>query len=318
MINDVVSWIEQNLQISPASQARLLATLAIIVVLLVLRRLAVAFVDRRTEEIATQYRWRKGIGYATLVVGIILVGSVWLQNAASLVTYLGLLSAALVIALQDPITNFVGWIFIIWRRPFSVGDRIEIGDHSGDVVDIRFFQFTLMEIRNWVDADQSTGRVLHLPNRRVFSDGVANFSRGFTYIWNEIPVTITFESDWAKAKTILAGIAERHAAHLSEAARERLNEAARRYMITYDKLTPIVYTKVIDIGVTLTLRYLCDPRGRRTSEHAVWEEILAAFAREPDIEFAYPTERIYYHPVEGRPLLRPEPAGRHPLEKDNA
>jgi small-conductance mechanosensitive channel len=80
-------------------------------------------------------------------------------SGGSVVTYLGLVSAALVIALQDPITNFVGWVFIISRRPFEIEDRIQIGEDAGDVIDIRFFQFSLNEIGNWVDADQSTGRI---------------------------------------------------------------------------------------------------------------------------------------------------------------
>ena len=67
----------------------------------------------------------------------------------------------------------------------------------------RIFMFTLMEIGNWVDADQSTGRVIHIPNGKVFKEVLANYSKGFQYIWNEIPVLVTFESNWKKAKEIL-------------------------------------------------------------------------------------------------------------------
>jgi small-conductance mechanosensitive channel len=232
-----------------------------------------------------------------------------MRGAGSLATYLGLVSAALVIALQDPISNFVGWVFIVSRRPFEIEDRIQIGEDAGDVIDIRFFQFSLLEIGNWVDADQSTGRVLHIPNRRVFAENVANYSQGFSYIWNEIAVVVTFESDWRKAKHELLAIAQRHAAQASSKARERIRRASKRYLIYYKNLTPIVYTKVIDYGITLTIRYLCAPQRRRSTTEAIWEDVLTFVAGEPTIEFAYPTQRIYYHPVEGPPELGPKRSG---------
>ena len=74
-------------------------------------------------------------------------------------TFLGLLSAGVAIALKDPLVNLAGWGFIVWRKPFGIGDRIQLGDSRGDVIDQRIFMFTLMEIGNWVDAERSTGRV---------------------------------------------------------------------------------------------------------------------------------------------------------------
>jgi small-conductance mechanosensitive channel len=280
----------------------------VIFLLLLLRPLISAIVSRRTDDVTTLYRWRKVSEYTTLILGLFLISRIWITSTQSVVTYLGLLSAGLAIALQDPIANIVGWLFIVWRRPLEVGDRIEIGDHAGDVIDIRFFQFSLLEIRAWVDADQSTGRILHIPNKKIFSDAIANYSKGFAYIWHEIPVEITFESDWRKAKKLLGEIAERHAIQNAEIVRKQIRQSAKRYMINYENLTPIVYTKVNPSGVLLTLRYLSDPRQRRVTEEKVWEDILTAFEKEPKIEFAYPTQRIYYHPAEGRPSLGPDEA----------
>jgi small-conductance mechanosensitive channel len=285
--------------------------------LFLLRPIVIAIVSRRSDDITTLYRWRKASEYTALILGLYLISRIWFTSTQSLATYLGLLSAGLAIALQDPIANFVGWLFIVWRRPLEVGDRIEIGPYAGDVIDIRFFQFSLMEIRAWVDADQSTGRVLHVPNKKIFSDGIANYHRGFAYIWHEIPVEITFESDWRKAKKLLAGIAERHSIHHEEKARAQIRKAAKRYMINYDNLTPIVYTKVNPSGVLLTLRYLSDPRQRRATEEKIWEDILDAFEVEPKIEFAYPTQRIYYHPAEGRPSLRPDQLPSPPDQEES-
>jgi small-conductance mechanosensitive channel len=225
----------------------------------------------------------------------------------SLATYLGLLSAGLAVALKDPIVDLIAWVFIVWRRTFEVGDRIQIGNYAGDVVDIRLFQFSLMEIGNWVDADQSTGRILHLPNEMVFTSVLANYTKGSQYIWNEIPVLVTFESNWEKAKSILREIARDHADEMSASAEVSFREAARKYLIQYDTLTSTVYTSVKDSGIMLTIRYLCEPRQRRDSAQSIWESILHAFEKHSDIDLAYPTQRFYNNVVEGKPGNKPEP-----------
>jgi small-conductance mechanosensitive channel len=301
MLPELTQWIEQTLKIKPAVQEDIFYTLLVLLGLLLARLVILNLVNRRTDDPSVIYRWRKALGYVLVIIGTFLLVVIWLSGFGSLATYFGLLSAALVIALQDPITNLVGWVFIIWRRPFEVGDRIELAGHAGDVIDLRVFQFTLLELRNWVDADQSTGRILHVPNRKVFSDPIANATKGFNYIWNEMPMLVTYESDWRLAKSLLQDIAERHAAYLSENAREQVRQAARHYMIFYGKLTPIVYTRVVASGVQLTVRYLCDPRQRRSTEQAIWEDILDAFAAEPTIELAYPTQRITMTPPPASP-----------------
>jgi small-conductance mechanosensitive channel len=311
---DISSWIEQNFQINVDNQNNLLYTVIVILGLLLLRQIVNFFVRRRTDDAETIYRWRKAMEYLTLVLGFIALILIWLPDASSFATYLGLVSAGLAIALQDPITDFVGWIFIVWRHPFSLGDRIQIGEHAGDVVDIRYFQFSILEIGNWVDADQSTGRVMHIPNKKVFTEALANYSEGLSFIWNELSVDVTFESDWARTKELLEAIAATHATQRGEEARKQLKEVADRYYISYQKLTPIVYTRVIDIGVRLTIRFLVLPRNRRSTENGMWEDILTAFAAEPAIDFAYPTMRRYTNPEEGKQALRPEVIDR-PLDK---
>ena len=306
MVEDITIWIEQNFSISSNVQSNLLATITVILALLILRQITNFFVRRRTDDAATIYRWRKATEYLALLLGVIALIIIWLPDASSFATYLGLLSAGLAIALQDPIGNFVGWIFILWRHPFSLGDRIQIGEYAGDVVDVSYFQFSLLEIGGWVDADQSTGRVLRVPNKTIFTTTLANYSEGFSYIWNELEVVVTFESDWARAKEILVELSDIHATQKSDAAKKQISAAARKYLINYENLTPIVYTRVIDFGVRLTIRYLTEPRQRRNTENLLWEDVLNTFAAEPTIEFAYPTVRRYIHPEESKPALRPD------------
>jgi small-conductance mechanosensitive channel len=300
-----IQSLQQAFDLNPELQSRLLASFVVLLLLWVLRQFTVHVVNRQTTDVATQYRWRKVSTYLVGLAGLFLVGRIWVPGMRSLATFLGLVSAGLAIALQDPVANLAGWAFIMWRRPFGVGDRIQIGDHAGDVIDVRIFQFTLLEIGNWVDADQSTGRILHVPNRSVFTQVLANYSRGFAYIWNEIPVLVTFESNWQKAKSILQAVADEHAGDMDTAVRERVQQAARRFMIFYPTLTPTVYTRVCASGVELTIRYLCKPRRRRATEQAIWEDVLRAFAQHRDIEFAYPTQRFYARwreevPADGR------------------
>ncbi len=289
------NWVQDLLNLETAASQRLLTSCLILVTIFVLRWLVLALVNRRHDDVKIRYRWKKTSQYVAAVVAVLMLGRVWFEGFQSVATYFGILSAGLAIALKELVANFVGWAFILWRRPFEVGDRIQIGDVSGDVIDLRIFQFTVLEIGNWVDADQSTGRVIHINNGAVFTQNLANYSKGFQFIWNEIPVLVTFESDWRKAREILSEIANHHGQDLSDAAQERLREAARRFMIFYTKLTPAVFTTVKDCGVMLTIRYLCDPRRRRGTEQAIWEDILDAFAATDDIDFAYPTQRFYHN-----------------------
>jgi small-conductance mechanosensitive channel len=260
----------------------------------------------RDREVQAQYRIRKLVAYITWALVFLVLGRIWFAGFQAVSTYLGLLSAGIAIAMQAPLVNLAGWAFILWRQPFKVGDRIQVGDYRGDVIDQRIFNFSLVEIGNWVDADQSTGRVLHVPNGKVFTEVLANYGQGFQYIWNEIPVLLTFESDWRRAKQLLLQVAEHHCTAIGSRAQQQLREAAKKFMIFYKTLTPTVYTSVRDSGVLLTIRYLCDPRKRRGSEQEIWEAILDAFAGHDDIDFAYPTQRLYHNYREGKPGTRPE------------
>jgi small-conductance mechanosensitive channel len=299
-MNDLKDWLVPAATLPVAVRQQLVGTFVALVLLAAARLLVLRVLYRGSRDPRVLYRWRKTVTYTTFVLAFMVVGRIWSTGFSSLSTFLGLLTAGLAIALQDPIVNLAGWLFILWRRPFAVGDRIQIGDHQGDVIDIRVFQSTILEIGNWVHADQSTGRVIHIPNGKVFRETQANFTQAFAYIWNEIPVLVTFESDWRRAKGLLEEIAVRHALHLSAAAEEEIRAAARQFMIFYTKLSPAVYTSVADSGVTLTIRYLCDPRQRRGTSQAIWEDVLDTFAACDDIDLAYPTYRYYDNVSEGK------------------
>jgi small-conductance mechanosensitive channel len=292
-LSEITLWFQNQYELRPQFYQNLLWSIALLLGLWLLRRWVLYLVAKQGSDVRLRYLWRKTTSYIYYLSIVIVLGSIWLDDLSNLVTYLGLLSAGVAIALSDPITNVAGWLFIFLRGPFKVGDRIRIGEHAGDVIDSRIFQFTLLEIGNWVDADQSTGRMIHIPNRKVFSEPMANYSKGFQFIWNEIPVLITFESDWRKAKTLLSSIIHTYEQEFRQDVEQQLQSTAQDFLIFTPTTTPIVYTSVKDSGVLLTIRYLCKPHERRATSEVIWEEILEKFEADADIHLAYPTTRFY-------------------------
>ena len=278
----------------------------VVAIIWVVRLLILRLAYRRSSmDARARYQWRKTSAYVAVFVGVFVFFRIWVGAISSLATFFGLLSAGIAIALKDPLANFAGWLFIVWKRPFAPGDRITIRAHTGDVIDQSVFMFTLLEVGTETGANQSTGRIIHLPNGWMFTDSVINFTRGFPYVWNEIPVLVSFESNWRAAKQILFDISAEHGNKLSDDAERRLRRAAQEFLIFYSKLTPTVYTAVRQSGVELTMRYLVEPRRRRGSEQQIWEAILDGFAVHDDIEFAYPTRRIFQNAIEGKPGVLP-------------
>ena len=298
--------IGQNVNVSgiPDLYYRLIITGAIVIVLIGVRFLFNSLIVKKIKDVKTKYIWRKSGDYIIFLVALLLIGRTWFVAVQSIATFVGIITAGLTIALRELLVDLAGWLFIITRRPFNLGDRIEIGEVKGDVIDIRAFKFTLLEVGNWVDGEQSTGRIVHVPNRDIFRERIYNYTMGFRFIWNEISIVITYESNYEKAKNILQNIVEKHSANLSDKAAEKVIEAAQKFLIYYSSLTPIVYTRVIDYGIKLTMRYICSPKMRRVSEHRIYEDIILAFSREDDVDFAYPTYRIFRNLEEGKKGLR--------------
>jgi len=253
---------------------------------------AIKIVNRSSLDLRTKHKIRKLILYISTAVNLVILSLIWVKNIRTFSILLSVIGAGLVIALQDAIMCMAGWFIILIRKPYDVGDRVEISGIKGDVIDIRLFQTTLLEIGNWVKDEQSTGRIVHVPNKNIFISPVFNYTREFEYIWNELKVVVTFESDWKKAKDIMLSFASEKAEVIRENVRRKIKKMAEKYLIFYEKLTPIVYVKIVDYGIELSLRYLTIAKNRRSSESELAESILDSFQMESDINFAYPTYRI--------------------------
>jgi small-conductance mechanosensitive channel len=277
---------------SPAFLQILLTLIAILVtylITLIVKRI----INRTIKDIKRKHTLRKFTIYIATFLCLVTIILIWIKRVGSVTTIVSVLGAGLTLALHQPITSIAGWLLILIRRPYETGDRVQLGNIKGDVIDIRLFYTSILEIGNWVDADQSTGRVIHCPNGKVFAEPIFNYTRGFEYLWNEIKIIVTFESNWKKAKDVIQEIGSKDYVDLGEKVRAKIKRMSKKYMIHYDKLTPIVWVNIVDFGVELTLRYLTDARKRRSTQDAICHSILDRFDKEPDIDFAYPTYRIY-------------------------
>lgn len=291
-MKEIKEKILQYLQGSPELTAQIIETIAVLLLLWLIKVIITQLVVRSIKNKKTGYKWKKYISYTIGIISVFAIFQIWFTSITSLATFLGLLSAGIAIALKDPVSDIAAWLYIIISHPFKIGDRIEIGNKKGDVIDIRTFKFTILEIGNWVDADQSTGRVIHIPNHDVFTDSLANYTSDFEFIWNEMQVLITFESDWKKAKKLLQDIVNEETGDFVQDAEEQIKKAEKSYLIEYRYLTAIVYTDIKESGVNLSVRYLTDSRKRRGTAQAIWERVLEEFYKCEDINFAYKSLRI--------------------------
>lgn len=262
----------------------ILVSIIIIVAAYVLIRILRRLVPRYIEEPERQYRTAKLIGRFVGMTAFLAILFVWGSGQGpGLATILTVIGAGLAIANREVLLSFAAWINIVVRNPYNQGDRIEVNGIQGDVIDIRLLHSTLMETGGWVKADQSTGRIVHFPNAWLYQFGVYNYTKGFKFIWNEIPFTLTLDSDWRSAREIISEIASETADIVEQQVKQQLRQMSREYLVHYSILTPFVYVSLTDHGVVLTLRYLAEVRKRRGTEHALTVSILEAFEKNNEI-----------------------------------
>jgi len=261
-------------------------SIAITVLILLITKLIKSIIYRKVNDSVKYYSIKQVINYIVGILIIVLNFIIWLDSVSNVATYIGLLSAGIAIALKEVFTNIAGWILLEFRKPFEVSHRIMIGEQKGDVIDKRLFHFTLMEVSSFEDGEQSTGRIIDIPNSFVFTYAIVNYTKGFEYIWNEIKILLSFDSNWRKAKDNLLNIANKDTDITTEKVSKQIKNASKKYMIQYNKFTPIVYMDVKENGIQLTLRYLCEPKRRRITSNKIWEDVLDMIEQFPDVKLA--------------------------------
>jgi len=271
--------------------SKVFGSLVLILLLAILKNVINRIIKKQVKSNRAIYKWQRVNTNIIYGVAVVFLAIIWLTGIKSLTTFIGIITAALAFALKDIVTDLAGYLFVLAKQPFTIGDRIEIKGIKGDVLQFDWFQITLLEVGNWVDSEQSTGRIIYLPISNILTENVSNYSAGFDWIWNELIVMVTYESDWKKAKRIIADISKQETLQNNGNLEKALKKAMQKHLIEYKNVDPIVYTKAVDSGIELHLRYLIPPKKKRFSEHLLWEAILDRFDQEDDIEMAYITYR---------------------------
>lgn len=265
-----------------------------------LARFAQRQISTNIEDINRRHTLRKAVSYGFSILLLLFAVALFAESLTGVGAVLALLVAGVALALQDVLRSVVGWIYISSRSGIEVGSRIEVGGVMGDVIDIGVLKTTLMEVGGpLVYGRQSTGRLVTLPNYRLLSDTVLGSNVWNPFVWQEVQLTVPFQSDWRRAEEILRSIADEMHEEIAHDLRSGFARLERRYAFKYPTLTPIVYVSLGTSGVDLTLRFLTHVRRRRGSVDRVTREVLARFAEEPNVRIEYATYRVYRHGEEG-------------------
>ena len=146
MVQNIINDLREYHNSYHSQIEHLLLSILIVVIMIILRKIMISIITKNTNDPKTIYYSKRIIGYSTTFLTILILCGIWIQGFGSIGTYLGIASAGIAIALHETIANIAGWFFILWRKPFVIGDRIQIGETKGDVIDLRLFQFSMVEV----------------------------------------------------------------------------------------------------------------------------------------------------------------------------
>jgi small-conductance mechanosensitive channel len=285
-----VSWIRDY-------DDRLVATAVVAAVLYVAARILVWATRRGIKDERRRYTVRKVIRYSSLVTFLVVALGIWAQRLQGLLLIMGATGAGLAIALAPVLVSMAGWALITWSRLYQVGDRVQIGTVIGDVVDIGLIRTTLLEIGNWVGADQLTGRTMVVANAAVFKDPVFNYTQGSPYIWDEFTIPVAYGPKWEQAQRVMLAAIADYSDEIGPAAQASMQDLPGASLVGVPETRPQVYITVTEHWVACTLRYVVHARSRRTVKHRLQTQVLKALAKE-GIEIASPALTVVRYPAE--------------------
>lgn len=237
-------------------------------------------------ERARQARFwtHQGLNLVSTIVIVFGLLSIWFDDPARLATAVGLFSAGLAFALQRVVTAFAGYIVILRGNNFTVGDRIAMGGVRGDVLALGFIQTTLMEMgvapgsdagpSVWVKSRQFTGRIVTVSNAKIFDEPVYNYTRDFTFIWEEMSLTVRYEDDRTEVERILLDAARRHAVDPAEISAEAAESLERRFELRRLDFEPKVFLRLTPNWLEMNLRFVSRDHGTRAVKDLIARDVL--------------------------------------------
>ena len=230
-------------------------------------------INKKVTDNATRYRVKKIISLVSYALIILLTIISFTGKVQYFTVSIGLISAGIAFALQEVILSTAGWFAIFSTNIYKPGDRIEINGVKGDVIDIGVTKTTLMEIGEWVNSDNYSGRIVQISNAFIFKGSVHNYSSDFPFVWDEINLPIKYDSDISLAKEIILTEAENSLTTYAEFAKKHWQHMVQKYMIEDAIITPTLTLKLTDNWIEFNLRYIVDYKKRRLTKNNLFSNI---------------------------------------------
>ncbi|MCO6511702.1 MAG: mechanosensitive ion channel [Aridibacter famidurans] len=285
--------------LSDPTVIRVITAVVGLVVIIVIARIIRSSITRYVSGTDSRYRLRKFITFLAYILVALMISVIFSDQLSGLTVAFGVAGAGIAFALQEVIASFAGWFAIHFAQFYKTGDRVEVGGIKGDVIDISFLRTILMEIREWVDGDLYTGRVVRVANSFVFKAPVYNYSGEFPFLWDEIKIPVKYGSDHKLARRILLGVAEKILEDYAREAAVSWEEFSKRFLLESALTEPMVTMVANDNWIEFTMRYVVDFNKRRTTKDLLFSTILDDFDKtEGAVQIASAT----FHLVEAPPI----------------
>jgi len=238
--------------------------------------LAKAAATKKIEDTNLRYTTRKAISFVGYLVALVVVLAIFSKQMSNLTVIIGALSVGIGFALRELIQSIIGWAIISFAGLYKPGERIQVGNIMGDVIDINPMMTTVMECGEWVKADLYNGRLVRISNSLVFSDKIINYTADFPFLWDEIVIPVRTVSDHRLARTLIETCARSEVTRISQESKDAWLKFMRRYRVEDANLDPMVTMSFDSNYIEFTLRYVVDYRFRRSTKDRLFKSILAA------------------------------------------
>lgn len=231
--------------------------------------------DSHSSKNKFNFRERSNI-FANIIIVIILI-SIWEGHLKNIVTIISFVAGATTLAIREVILNLTAGFYIKVSKPFKVEDRIEIDNIKGDVVLISALSFKVLELKDRLNGEQSSGIIVNIPNSKIFNNSLKNYTTAFKYIWSELIVPVPIDSDISEVKKTLYNIVNKNEVikAIPKKMDKAIDEASGQYRIYYNNLKPIIYTEYKENHIEFTIRFLVHPKKERNVTNDLWLSILS-------------------------------------------
>lgn len=278
--------IPTNIQYVSTLRSLVVGGIFIVLTLALTRSIQVYWISQ-IENRPAQYNLPRVLNLLTFLAIVIIGLSILTANWYATLVSLGVLSLILGFALQTPIASLIGWVYLLIRQPYRVGDRIEIEDARGDVIDVGYLDTTLWEFGGpYLSTQHPSGRIIKFPNSLVLSKIVYNYSWPlFPYIWNEIKFQVAYDSDLEFITQTMRQVVEEEMGEqmmdLVQVYRELLKQTPVDQLEIQER--PVVHFRANDkTWLEAIVRYLVHPKESGRVKTRLTKKLLEKLNAEPE------------------------------------